>query len=75
MASAHGVRTIQAADVLFLSLLRRQVSFVEFKRLLRDLAVLTGMDAATLLEREDLAAEIATQLSLGEVEDDSNNPT
>ncbi|OIO93473.1 MAG: hypothetical protein AUK03_08205 [Anaerolineae bacterium CG2_30_64_16] len=74
-ASAQGVRTIQAADVLFLSLLRRHVSFAEFKRLLRDLAVLTGMDAATLLEREDLAEEIADQLNLQEVEDDSNNPT
>lgn len=75
VASAHGVRTIQAADVLFLALLRRHVSLTEFKRLLRDLALLTGMDVATLLEREALAEEIADQLKLQEVKDGSNDPT
>ncbi|MBC8448388.1 MAG: hypothetical protein H8D78_11625 [Chloroflexi bacterium] len=62
VAAAHEVRTMQAVDVLFLALLRRHTSLAEFKHLLRDLAVLTGMDAATLLEREGLAEEIADQL-------------
>lgn len=74
VASAHGVRTIQATDVLFLALLRRHISLTEFKRLLRDLTVLTGMDAATLLEREELAEEIVDQLKLQEVRNGSNNP-
>jgi hypothetical protein len=52
--------------VLFLALLRRHVSLSEFKSLLRDLAVLIGMDTATLLEREALAEEIAYQLKLQE---------
>ena len=75
VATVHGVRTMQASDVLFLSLLRRHVSLVEFRHLLRELAVLIGMDAATLLEREALAEEIADQLKLYEVQDDSNDPT
>jgi predicted nucleic acid-binding protein len=66
VAASYGVRTIQAADVLFLALLRRHVSLSEFKSLLRDLAVLIGMDTATLLEREALAEEIAYQLKLQE---------
>lgn len=66
VAAAYNVRTMQAADVLFLALLHRHVSLNEFKTLLRDLAALIGMNAATLLEREALAEEIATQLNLQE---------
>ncbi|HID63803.1 MAG TPA: hypothetical protein EYP49_13850 [Anaerolineae bacterium] len=65
-AAAQGVRTIQLADVLFLALLRRHVSLSEFKNLLHDLAILVGMDTATLLEREALAEEIAYQFKLQE---------
>ncbi len=64
LAAAHHVRTMQAVDVLFLALLRGLKPLDEFKRLLRELAVLTGMDVATLLEREALAEEIAAHLPL-----------
>jgi hypothetical protein len=52
--------------IFITALLRRHVSLSEFKRLLRDLAVLIGMDTATLLEREALAEEIAYQLKIQE---------
>jgi len=64
LAASHHVRTMQPADVLFLALLRRHVSLEEFKLLLRHLAMVTGMDGATLLEREALAEEIVAQLTL-----------
>lgn len=63
VASSHQVPTRQVVDVLFLALLRRFKTLAEFTELLRQLAVLTGMDAATLLEREALATEIAKQLA------------
>jgi predicted nucleic acid-binding protein len=63
VAGDYQVATRQAVDVLFLSLLRRFKTPSEFAELLRRLAVLTGMDAATLVEREALAAEIAKQLA------------
>jgi len=62
-ASSRQVPTRQAVDVLFLTLLRRFKTLAEFIELLRQLAVLTGMDAATLVEREALAIEIAKQLA------------
>ncbi len=64
LAAVRGVRTMQAVDVLFLALLRRHFSLDKFKRLLSHLAAVSGMDAATRLEREVLAEEIAIQLEL-----------
>jgi energy-coupling factor transporter transmembrane protein EcfT len=52
--------------VSILSRIYRKTRVSEFKSLLRDLAVLIGMDTATLLERETLAEEIAYQLKLQE---------
>lgn len=66
IASAYNVPTMQAADVLFLALLRRHISLKKFKILLRHLAALTGINSATLLEREALAEEIAIQLNIQE---------
>jgi predicted nucleic acid-binding protein len=63
VAGDYQVSTRQAVDVLFMALLRRFKAPNEFVELLRRLAVLTGMDAATLMEREALAAEIAKQLA------------
>jgi len=67
VAAAHGVSTWQPADVLFLALLRRHTTWPVFQDLLRRLAIVSGMGAATYLEREALAAEIAVQLGLKEV--------
>jgi predicted nucleic acid-binding protein len=78
----HRARTIQSVDILFLALLRGYVSLTGFKSLLRELAILTGMDPATLFEREALAEEIAARLELppadtgeGDGDNGSNNPT
>ena len=62
VATDHEVRTMQSVDILFLALLRGYVSLSGFKSLLRELAILTGMDPATLFEREALAEEIAARL-------------
>ena len=82
MAANHKVRTMQGMDILFLALLRGYVSLVGFKSLLRELATLTGMDPATLFEREALAEEIAARLELprdvtgeGDRDNGSDSPT
>ena len=66
MAVHHGVKTMSVTDVLFLALLRRQISLRSFKELLRGLAIITGLSAATLLEQEAIAEEIAHQLQIKE---------
>jgi predicted nucleic acid-binding protein len=82
MAANHKARTMQGVDILFLALLRGYVSLAGFKSLLRELAALTGMDLATLFEREALAEEIATRLELpcdatgeGDRDNGSDSPT
>jgi predicted nucleic acid-binding protein len=82
VAANHRARTIQSVDILFLALLRGYVSLTGFKSLLRELAILTGMDAATLFEREALAEEIAARLELppadiggGDEDNGSDSPT
>lgn len=64
VASRYHVPTMQSVDVMFLALLRGHVSLSGFGSLLRNLAVLTGMDPATLFERQALAEEIAARLNL-----------
>ena len=82
VAANHRARTMQGMDILFLALLRGYVSLTGFKSLLRELAILTGMDPATLFEREALAEEIAARLELprdatgeGDRDNDSDSPT
>jgi predicted nucleic acid-binding protein len=82
VAANYKVRTMQGMDILFLALLRGYVSLAGFKSLLRELATLTGMDPATLFEREALAEEIAAHLELppadteeGNEDNGSNSPT
>ncbi len=82
VATNHRARTIQSVDILFLALLRGYVSLTGFKSLLRELAILTGMDPATLFEREALAEEIAARLELppadtgaGDEDNGSDSPT
>ena len=66
MATRHGVKTINTTDVLFFALLRRQITLQTFKDLLHSLAIITGLSAATLLEQEAIADEIARQLQIEE---------
>lgn len=66
VAVHHGVKTINITDILFLALLRRKISLGSFKELLHGLAIITGLSAATLLEQEALADEIAYQLQIKE---------
>jgi len=82
VAANQKVRTMQGVDILFLALLRGHVSLASFKSLLRELATLTGMDPATLFEREALAEEIAARLELprdatgeGDRNNGSDSPT
>ena len=65
-AARHGVHTWQPADVLFLALLRRYLTWSEFRTHLGQLAIVSGMSIATYREREALAEEIARQLGLKE---------
>ncbi len=64
VAAGYKVQTTQGVDILFLALLHRHLSLPRFKPLLRELAALTGMNPATLFEREALAEEITAQLKL-----------
>jgi len=65
-ATRYGVKTVSITDVLYLALLRRKITLHTFKKLLRQLAIMTGMSAATLLEHESIADEIALQLQIKE---------
>jgi predicted nucleic acid-binding protein len=66
MAMRYDVKTISVTDVLFLALLRRKISLRSFKESLHGLAIITGLSAATLLEQEVIADEIARQLQIKE---------
>lgn len=66
MATRHGVRTMNTTDVLFFALLRRQITLQAFKDLLRNLAIITDLNTATLLELEAIADEVARQLQIKE---------
>ena len=59
VAAGQGVRTLKSTDLLFLGLLRGRLTLADFKQDLRRLAQITGIDAATLIETELLADEIA----------------
>ena len=60
VAARHDVRTMKSVDILFLGLLRGNIALFEFRRDLRRLSQVTGIDTATLFEYEALAEEIAT---------------
>lgn len=62
IAVQHTIQTISPTNVLFYALLRRQISYQMFKELLDGLAILTGMNAGTLLEQQAIAEEIARRL-------------
>lgn len=64
-AAAHlGVQTWQPADALLLALIRRILSWDQFRQKHRELALVTSMPLPVLMEREALADEIAAQLGL-----------
>ena len=65
-AEDYKIETISPTGVLFLALLRRQMTLQDFKTTLRQLAVLTGLSTATVLEQESIADEIARQLQIEE---------
>ena len=60
----YKIATISPTGVLFLALLRRQMTLQDFKTTLHRLAMLTGISAATILEQEAIADEIARQLKI-----------
>jgi len=66
VAVRYSIQTINVTDVLFLALLRRKISLKRFKEVLHGLAIVTGLNAATLLEQEVIADEIARQLQIEE---------
>jgi len=66
VAIQQGIQTINTTDILFFALLRHQISLQTFKRVIRSLAVITGINAATLMEQEAIADEIAYQLNIKE---------
>lgn len=70
VAVEYGVSTWKPGDILLLALIRHQISWVTFRKLLQKYGSVSGLPTVTLLELEALANEIAIQFDLKENENE-----